>query len=171
MSVSIDDLIGRVKSPVRSVTICLNADLQAEHDELNEQLEAMRREQATTMGGSGAGVEIATRLREIESEMRSSEQVFKFRGISSHAIRAIQDRFPAREGKREAWDAEAGSSAVIAACSVEPKMTEEQAVRLVDVLSHGQTDKLFTAAWIATTGTSSVPFSARASALLAPTAS
>ena len=97
--------------------------------------------------------------------MRGSEVTFKFRGISAAAYSAIQERFPT-EGNRGGWDVIKGAHALLAACAIDPVMTEDQAARLVDQISNGQLDKLFSAALLATQGDSSVPFSARASELL-----
>lgn len=165
MAVSIDDLIGRVKTPVRSVTICLDADLQSEHDALSDRLELLRRENIAKMGDGVEAREIAEQIRAVEDRMREAEQVFKFKGISSFALNALYKRFPAPAGKNLLWDVETGAFALLAACAVEPAMTEDQAQRLADAISQGQLDKLVGAAWVATTGKDSVPFSVRASEL------
>lgn len=165
MGVSVDDLIGRVKMPVRSVTICLDADLQAEHDQLAEQLEVVRRENVAKMGDTVKGKEIAERIGELEEAMRSSEQVFKFKGLNKNALNVLYKRFPAKDNKSMVWDPETGAFALLAAAAVEPEMSEEQATRLLDVVSQGQADKLVGCAWLAATGSSSVPLSVRASEL------
>ncbi len=164
MSLNIDDLIGRVKMPVRSVTICLDADLQAEHDELTERLDLVRRENPAKMGDTAAGKEIADRIGEIEDAMRASEQPFKFKGLNKNALNVLYKRFPAKD-KNMLWDPESGAAALLAAAAVEPTMDEAQAERLLDAVSQGQADKLVGCAWLAATGSSAVPLSARASEL------
>lgn len=164
MSVNIDDLIGRVKMPVRSVTICLDADLQAEHDQLNEQLELVRRESIGRMGETAKGKELADRIGELEDQMRASEQAFKFKGINKNALNVLYKRFPAKD-KNMVWDPESGAAALLAAAAVEPEMNEKQAERLLDAVSQGQADRLVGCAWLAATGSSTVPLSARASEL------
>lgn len=165
MAVSIDDLIGEFKAPVRSVTICVNGELQAEHDQLNDQLTQLRDPSRGKMSDGTPGLELARRIREIEDEMRRFDRTFKFKGLSRHVLTAIQKRFPSEEANM-AWDVTAGGPALLAAAAVEPTMTEEQAKRLLDVISEGQADKLVGAAWIASRGSQSVPFSVRASELL-----
>lgn len=164
MSLNIDDLIGRVKMPVRSATICLDADLQAEHDQLTEQLELVRRESPGRMGETAAGKELADRIGELEDQMRASEQPFKFKGLNKNALNVLYKRFPAKD-KSMVWDPEGGAAALLAAAAVEPVMDEKQAERLLDAVSQGQADKLVGCAWLAATGSSSVPLSARASEL------
>lgn len=165
MGVSIDDLIGRVKVPVRSVTLCLDADLQAEHDGLNEQLERIHREGIGSKMGDGLEAkQLATRIGEIEEAMRESETTFKFKGLNKNALNVLYKRFPSKD-KNVTWDIEAGAHALLAAAAVEPVMSEAQAEQLVEALSQGQTDKLVTAAWVASTGSSAVPLSVRASGL------
>jgi len=164
MSLNIDDLIGRVKMPVRSVTICIDGDLQAEHDQLTEQLELVRRENPAKMGDTAEGKQIAERIGELEAQMRESEQAFKFKGLNKNALNVLYKRYPAKD-KNMVWDPETGAAALLSAAAVEPEMDEEQAERLLDAVSQGQADKLVGCAWLAATGSNSVPLSARASEL------
>lgn len=164
MTLNIDDLIGRVKVPVRSVTICLDGDLQAEHDDLTARLDLVRRENPATMGGTSEGKEIAERIGEIEEQMRSSEVTFKFKGLNKNALNVLYKRFPAKD-KNMVWDPESGAAALLAASAVGPEMDEKQAERLLEAISQGQADKLVGCAWVAATGSSAVPLSQRASEL------
>jgi hypothetical protein len=164
MGLSIDDLIGRVKMPVRSVAICLDADLQAEHDELTEQLEIARRENITKMGDTVKGKALADRIGELEAAMRESEQRFRFKGLNKNALNVLYKRFPTKS-PGQLWDIEEGAYALLAATAVEPEMTEAQASQLLDAVSQGQADALVSCAWAAATGSSSVPLSVRASEL------
>lgn len=165
MSLNIDDLIGRVKMPVRSVRICLDGDLQAEHDQLTEQLELVRRENPSKMGYTSEGKRIAERIGEIEEAMRASEQAFKFKGLNKNALNVLYKRFPPAKDKNQTWDIESGAFALLAAAAVEPEMSEDQAKNLIEALSYGQVDKLVGCAWVAATGSNSVPLSLRASEL------
>lgn len=164
---SIEDVLGAIKVPVRSVSICLDADLQAEHDELSEQLERARRESAATMGQAAEGRELAGRIHDLEQQMRESEQVFKFRGLTKAGLAKLYERFPPPEDSNLLWDVEEGAFALLAASAVEPAMSEDHAKKLLDVVSQGHADRLVGAAWLASTGSTQVPFSARASELVA----
>jgi hypothetical protein len=162
---SIEDVLGKIKIPVRAVQICLDADLQAEHDELTARLDVLRRETQSTMGQSSEAKAVAERIREVEAEMRDSEVTFKFRGLTKAGLRKLYDRFPAPEGTNLTWDVEGGAYALLAASAVEPTMTEAQAQQLLEQMSQGHADRMVGAAWLASTGSTAVPFSARASEL------
>lgn len=169
MGLSVDDLIGRVKAPVRSVTICLDAALQDEWDELSGRLEQAQGGGATMSAGADA-LALAQQIAALEERMRDSRQVFKFKGLSDFTLTEIEDRHPPREGKREAWNINAGAADLVAAAAVEPAMTVEQARRLGEALARSQWDELVSAAWAAATRKVSIPKSVRASALLADNA-
>ena len=168
---SIEEVLAKAKVPVRAVQICLDADLQAEHDELNERLDVARRKTTATMGQSSEAKEIADRITEIEEAMRASEVTLKFRGLTKAGLQKVYDRFPPPEGKNLAWDVETGAYALLAASAVEPTMTEDQAKALLDSVSQGHADRMVGAAWLASTGSTHIPFSARASELTAGTGS
>jgi hypothetical protein len=165
MGVALKDLRGKIKRPVRSVRICLDGELWARHDELTAALERLSSSNGYgKMAQSSDARAVAQELADVEKAMRESEVTLEFRGISSYRLAEIQARFPAKDG-RSGWDVDAGSAALIAACAVEPT-TEEEARELLEELTFAASDKLFTAAWQATTGSSEVPTSARASALI-----
>lgn len=166
---TIEDVLGKIKVPVRSVAICLDADLQAEHDDLTAQLERLRREANGKMSDGGEIREVADRIKAIEQQMRDSEQTFKFRGLSKNALNKLYERFPAPEDKGLLWDVEAGAHALLAESAVEPTMTDSQAQQLLNTLSQGQSDRLVGCAWLASTGSTQVPFSVRASELTSGT--
>jgi hypothetical protein len=164
MTASIEDLIGRAKPPVRSVTICLDQSMQAEHDELIEKLEHVRRSQGAKMGDTSEAVELANRIGGIEEAMQKHLQTFHFKGLSKNALNSLYKRFPS-EDKNLLWDMNNGGFALVAAAATEPVMTEDQAQRLFDALSDGQAELLVGAAWMASKGSSLVPLSGRASEL------
>jgi hypothetical protein len=163
MGVAIRDLKGKVKRPVRTVTVCLDGDLWARHDELSAKLDALRAQTASRMAPSPEVTAAAEELRAVEDAMREAQVTIEFRGISSFKLAEIQARFPAKDGR--GWDVNAGAPALIAACAVEPT-TEDEARELLEEVNYAVSDKLFAAAWDATTGSSDVPFSLRASALI-----
>jgi hypothetical protein len=169
MGVALKDLRGKVKRPVRAVTVCLDGELWARYDELTAKLDGIRAQQGPAkMGESSEARAVADEIRRVEEAMREAQVTIEFRGISSYQLAEIQARFPAQDGR--GWDVNAGAAALIAACAVEPT-TEAEARELLEEVSHAVNDKLFTAAWEATTGSSDVPFSVRASALINASAS
>ncbi|SDN79047.1 hypothetical protein [Geodermatophilus sp. DSM 45219] len=164
MGVSIKSLKGKVKRPIRVAKVCLDGSLWAKHDELAEQLESARGQSSPTMGADPKVTELTKQLAKVEEDMRKAEVAIEFRGISSYELAALQARFPS-EDKRLAWDINAGAAALIAASAVEPT-TEEEARELLEELHFAATDKLIGTAWNATTGSTEVPTSAPASALI-----
>lgn len=164
---TIEDVLGAIKVPVRAVQICLDADLQAEHDELSARLEVIRQEQVTKMSQGSEGKEVADRIRAIEEGMRASEVTFKFRGLTRVALKRLQERFPAPDPNPQglAWNVNEGAAALLSASAVEPTMTEDQAEQLLDTMSEGHASRMVGAAWLASTGSTHIPFSARASEL------
>jgi hypothetical protein len=163
---SIEDVLGAIKVPVRSVSICLRADLQAEHDDLTRELERLRRE-------GGEARDTAVRIQALEAEMRDAETVFKFRGLSKNAIRRLFEQFPAPEPNPEnlRWNIHEGASTLLAESAIEPTMTVQQAEQLADSVDDGVWTELVNAAWLASTGSTRVPFSVRASAMTADSGS
>lgn len=165
MGLSVEDLIGRVKVPVRSVTIVLDSSSLAEYDELREKLAAANRQQAR-MSQAPEAVEVASRMQELEAEMRAASAVFQFKGISKNMMNVLMKKFPPKKGTGIDWDIDAGSVAFVAAASHDPVMNEDEAGRLCDALAQGQWEKLFNTAWLALKGDGSVPFSAPASEVM-----
>lgn len=171
---SIEDVLGAIKVPVRSVSICLNGDLRAEHDDLARELERLRQEKPTGKMAEGqAAREVAERIQQVEAEMRESETVFKFRGLSKNAIRRLFEKFPPPEPNPDnlRWNIHEGASALLAESAVEPTMTVQQADQLADSVDDGVWTELVNAAWVASTGSTRIPFSVRASAMTADTGS
>ena len=164
MGVALKDLRGKVKRPVRSVNVCLDGELWARHDELAARLDELRRQNPGKMTEASGAREIAEELREVEEAMKASEVTVQFRGISSYQLKEIQQRFPTDEPGM-AWDSVAGAHALLAACAVEPT-TEDEAKAILEEVDQAVADKLVTTAWIACVGSSTVPFSARASEVI-----
>ena len=165
---SIEDILARAKPRVEVVSICLAGDLRAEHKRLVDELE---RVQEAAIGrkmtdSNGEATQLAERVQQVEADIGKAMQEFQFKGISEPELDALRDRFPPREGKRETWNTIAGAPALVAACAVEPKMTEAQADMLRKSLAQGDWDTLVETAWVATNSRDqSIPFSVRASVL------
>lgn len=168
---SIEDVLGAIKVPVRSVSICLDGDLRAEHDDLTRELERLRRK----AGGkdSNEARQVAEQIKAVEARMQDSETVFKFRGLTKNGIRKLFERFPAPDPNPEnlRWNVHEGASALLAESAIEPTMTVAQADKLADAVDDGVWTELVNAAWVASTGSTTVPFSVRASAMTSVTAS
>ena len=169
---TIEDVLGAIKVPVRSVSICLDGDLRAEHDDLTRELERLRREKPTGKMADGAEArEVAERIKAVEAAMRESETTFKFRGLSKNAIRRLFEKFPPPDPNPDnlRWNIHEGAATLLAESAVEPTMTVAQAEALGDRVDDGAWTELVNAAWVASTGSTTVPFSVRASAMTSDT--
>ncbi len=164
---SIEDVLGAIKVPVRSVSVCLNGDLRAEHDELTRELEQLRREKPTGLADGGPARRVAERIKAVEAQMRDSETTFKFRGLTKNGVRSLFARFPAPDPNPDnlRWNIHEGASTLLSESAVEPTMTVAQADQLADAVDDGVWTELVNAAWVASTGSTTVPFSVRASAM------
>jgi hypothetical protein len=165
---SIEEVLGKIKVPVRSVPICMDADLQGEHDELTNRLDEINRETNGKMSGRAEAKQIAERLHEIEKLMHDSEVTFKFRGLTRAAIKKLQQRYPPPDPNpnRWTWDVDKGAAALLSQSAIQPAMSESDAEQLLETLDEGRAGVLVNAAWTASTGSTQVPFSVRASALI-----
>lgn len=162
MALSITDVLGKVKRPVRSVRVCLDGDLWARHDELAQEIDALRQQNPGKMGEAAGVAELSKELREVEAAMRAAEVEFKFQGISLYRRDEIIAKYPSKDGR--GWDTTAGAHELLSAAAVEPAMDADEAKQLVETLASAATSKLFNCAWAATEGSSDVPFYGRASA-------
>ena len=172
MGVALKDLRGKVKRPVRAVSICLDGELWAEHDRLSAKLEQARQGPAKNTMTGGATVEqrqISEEILALEARMREAEVVIEVQGISMYRLKEIQRRFPNTDTRYE-WDPDEGAHALIAACAVEPT-TEDEARELLEEMHQAAARKLFNAAWEASTASDAVPFNVRASATTAASGS
>jgi hypothetical protein len=165
VGVAVKDLKGKVKRPVRSVAICLDGDLWARHDELTQKLDELGTKSNARMGQSNGTAEIAQEITEVEAAMRDASVSLQIRGIGTYHLKEIQRRFPS-DDENLAWDVDAGAPALLAACLVEPT-TEDEAREFLEDLNDAVYKTVMGTCFLATTGSSAVPFSERASALMA----
>lgn len=170
---TIEEILAKAKPRVEVATICLAGDLRAEHARLVAELEQVQEKSVTRKmtDGDGEARQLAERIQSLEGDMGKAMQEFRFAGLSAFALSELQERFPAREGKRETWNGQAGEAALVAACAADPAMSEAQADMLRKSIAQGDWDRLVEAAWTASTSRETVPFSVRASVLTAASGS
>ena len=168
---SIADLIGQVKRPEKTVSICLAGDMQAEFEDLERDLEIARDKPAegTLAGGANPmATQIAQQIMELRERMREHSRIFRFRGLPRKEYSDLVAKCPpgddAPDGAEVDW--ELFSVALVAGCAIEPAMTAEEAGQVADVLTQAQWDSLVTAAFSVNKRDVDVPFSYSASAVL-----
>jgi hypothetical protein len=175
VSVNIDDIIAGAKLPETTVPICLRGDLQAEFEDLERQLNAAREaDTADSLAAGGHARKIAQQIEALGAQMREHEVTFRFRALPQRAYSDLTDEHPPRKDRKDKddefdvnWDT--FPTALIAACAIEPTITEAKAERLRDVITHQQWDDLFAGAFSVNRSKISVPKSVAASAILAAT--
>ncbi|MFF0864158.1 hypothetical protein ACFYUV_20535 [Nonomuraea sp. NPDC003560] len=169
---AIADIIGRVKRPEKTVSICLAGDLQAEFEDLERDLQIARDQPAdgTLAGGANPmATQIAQQIMELRERMREHTTVFKFRGLPRKEYSDLVAACPPSDEEREKGadvDWELFPVQLVAACCVSHQMTPEEAGLLADELTDAQWESLYVAAFAVNKRAVDVPFSFAASAIL-----
>ena len=188
---SFTDLLKGAKLPEASHPVCLRADLTAEFEAAERELDRLRKQPGITdsLAGSPAGV-LMRRIEEIQQEMTAATYTFRLRALPKSKWRALVAAYPPREDNKD--DAQSGVNkdgfldALIKVSVIDPVMTEEQwreligdnederrqlkAASMEDKIVDGAlTDRQFSdlcdEAWFLNRGEVSVPFSRAASLL------
>lgn len=155
----IEDLIEQAQRPQQTATLCLRADLVAQWDKLHAQWRT-----ADETGGSLAEgtpkAALAAQIRELTEEMERHQVTFVFEALPPTEYSALIAKYPPKgdDKNKFRWDDETFKPALIKACVIEPKMTDEQVDRLLAKLSFGQRKLLGNAAALANEGEGDIPF-------------
>jgi len=135
------------KPYVASVSICGRADLIADHSRLEVDLFTARADAGDVLADKA--VSAAKRaVEEIEAEIEASEKEFTFQGIGHREWQNLRTKFPpSAKQQREGLDRDLDrfAPAAIAASSLDPKISVEQAENMMRVLPTGEYEKLFEA--------------------------
>jgi hypothetical protein len=184
--VSIKDKIKAAQLPQRTVEICLNGDLVAEHEQAERDLEQAQRTAGDSLAGNGAA-EIAERIEALEAAMRESTEVFILRALpqkknprdSRPTWRELLERHPPRRGDDgEIVEADKGLllntatfyEDLIKVSTVSPEMDDEDWEGLLGVISNAQYGELSMGAWFLNRSEVDIPFSLAASRMRRATA-
>ncbi|MFV2094820.1 hypothetical protein ACFHW1_04925 [Micromonospora sp. LOL_014] len=176
MSKDVKALIRGGRLPERTVPVCLQADLVAEHELAERQLaEATRRASDSLAGGSGMR-EIAERIEALRVEMQDHTIDFRLRAMPRPRWKAFIAAHPPRKddaGKVDERDRAIGVNtetffdALVRASVVEPELDASDWDLLLDErLTDRQFDELADAAWGLNRRDVDVPFSPAASRVL-----
>lgn len=157
MTLSVDDLIATARPRIVKTEVCARGDLVDRHAELVRQLAAaaIPVEQRSIASGDQAGLEeIHQAIEEVEEEQAEHTRSFEFRSIGPLAWNDLRRDHQPRPGLDHgmAVNPVTFPPAAVAACSVDPKITIEQATRMYGspteqgVLHSAEWDKLYNAA-------------------------
>ncbi|MFF7610748.1 hypothetical protein [Streptomyces lavendulae] len=152
----------------RTVKVCIAGDLAGEIERLEDELREVSEDwQPTSIADSHPGRAISQRIAELREQIRGSEVPFLLRYIGDEAYSSLLAAHPSQNPREEAFDSVTFPRALIAACTVDPAMNEDEVKALFEILNQGEIKKLFDAAWDVHNASGLVPFSLAASALLA----
>jgi hypothetical protein len=172
--IDIDEVIASAKLPEKTLPLNLRGDLQAEWEDLERQLRvAQENADDDTLAGDPKARKIANRMVAISKEMAEHTVVFRFRALPKTAYSDLLTKHKADENTEhqvDGLDWDTYPTALIAACSVDPKMSVAQADRLSERVTDRQWDDLFATALSCNRDKVDVPFSFSASAIRAATA-
>jgi len=163
----ISDVLGRLKPREKPVTICLAGDLAAKADRLEAELARAQEDWAPeSLSDVNPAHQLARDLDALREQMRGAEVEFLFRAIPDKEYSDLLAAHPPTD-EREAFNSQTFPPALVAASCVDPVMSQEKAAELFAGLNQGQIKALFDTAWDANNDATAVPFSLRASAILA----
>ena len=171
-------VLAGAKPRERSVELCLRGDLMAQLQVLQRRLiKAQAEEQATggaTLDGGETHV-LAEQIREVQAEMLANSIDVTFRAlVPRRKWRALIAEHPPREDDETdralGLNQDTFFDAAIRACVVEPDFDDADWDALDEVLSDAEWNTLSNAAWAVNARDVNVPFSQRASRILASSA-
>lgn len=166
--IDFDSWLNGAKLPEKSRTVYGRADLVAELEELEEQLQAANQSAVLDdrLAGGTSPQDIAARISAVQEEMKASALTFRFKALDKTVTKALYneapkvkdddgDKVPDQDWIAEHW---------IAAAAVHPKLTPAQVGTLRERIGDGQFAGLWEAAFLATNQKDvKVPFSVAAS--------
>jgi hypothetical protein len=162
----INEILGQIRLPERVYPLCLRADLRGRWEELNRRLRQAEIESADSLAGGSNG-DLAEQVRALETEMADHTVHIRLRALRSKTWSDLVAKHPPRKGVDDgATNGETFGIAVLAACAVDPIMSEDQAGQLVDAMTNGQWSDLQTILANLNNGSVEVPKSRLASEIL-----
>lgn len=166
MAQSIDDILKQATPRERIVKVCIRGDLAGEAERLTGELAKASEEwEPTDLTGVHPGRAIAAELKSVREQIQAAEVPFLLRYIGDKPYSDLLAAHPG-DTDNELFNADF-PKALIAACCVDPVMTEDQAAELFETINQGEIKRLFDGAWDVHNSSEIVPFSLAASALLA----
>lgn len=167
MSFSVDDFLGEFEAPTVEVRICPRADLLEQHRQLDRRLVEESTKGAGTLA-SGPPKDLADQLLALERDIDAATRTFRFRALSRRRWRSLLGAHPPlKQHKADGLDfnPETFPVAAVAACAVEPEMTQEQAEKVADAIPLGEFEKMWAAVLQVNLGASDGPKSVLATTI------
>lgn len=125
------------------VTVCARGDLVARHAELVAQL-GEASSGTKSLGGDSTASGLAEQIVAVEEEMEASSATFHLQSIGHRAWADLLGKHPPRkEDTGKDHNPLTFPPAAVAACTVSPPITEDDAVKLSEALTTGEWNKLW----------------------------
>lgn len=143
----VDAWLNDYKPYIATAKVTGRADLIAEHARLDSAWADAKNDAKDVMHDpTEKAAERA--LRECQAAIEASERTYTFQSAGHQAWQNLKRKFPPSEDQRKTGldiDLEPFSVAVLSACSLKPKLTEEQGRRMLEILPPGEYEKLYRA--------------------------
>ncbi len=162
------DLIAKAKRRESVYRLCLAGDLVAEHQALEAELDTLMAAGGWTSAADddeNPTVVLAAKILDVQQRMADQTVDLRLRALKRADYEALLEAHPPRDGNDEVFNGKTLLTPLLAACLVDPEMTEREVDDLLDVLNEGQRQRLGAAAIEVNLETTTVPFSERASAV------
>lgn len=165
---SIEDILSKRQPNEITVTVTTRNDLRVEIERLEAELEDAR-DRDRWENTPDEAPRLAAEILALREEMEAESVEFRFREIPRIEWERLIRANPPRQDDRKAgaeWNADKFPPAVLAACSVDPEMTFEQAKRLWDEWPFGEVRRLWQAVLTLNSGVGQVPLASTATAVM-----
>src|SRR6058998_33175 len=104
--------------------VCIRGDLAGEAERLQDELARVSEDwEPTDLADVHPGRAIAEQLKAVHAKVREAEEPFKLRYIGDRAYSDLMAAHPSKD-ENEAFDSVSFPRALVAACCVDPVMTE-----------------------------------------------
>ena len=162
-----EEIIRGGRLPTKSVPICLHADLVADHERLERELEKALSQPYDGLEAGGQARVISEQIKALEAEMLAHTVEFKLQALPRRAYNDLVAKHPAEDSDRMLFNPDTFFPALIRACTVEPQLSDEVWQLLLDEkLTDQQFDTLADAAVGLNRRDVDVPLSRRASRVM-----
>lgn len=160
MGRSLAELLAGYKPPTRDVPVCFDLAAVVEYETLRAEHAAAAAADDSISAGDPDGT-YTSRLADLEERIRGATETFTVKALSQTEWSDLVARCPDDNPDlvlRLAFDIEKLMTLSIAACTVEPAMTADEAQQLRATLSKPQVEALSNTIWELNNQATSVPF-------------
>lgn len=148
--------LNKLRKPARiTVTVQLDGQLAEREAKLRRAIAQAR--QAEAMAGASLAdgppeniVDLEQQLHQLREEAATTMVDFTFQAISYAGLEELRYKHPPAERHQVeglAWDPDTFGPALLAACAVDPELTDEEALQVWQEWSPGLVNTLYRAAW------------------------